>query len=128
MITTLLLASLTITTGCDTTPNSAGPGAILEGTVDVNTLHLHVSGAIPDTFGTFIYGAPIANPVPFYDGRLCSAWWSLRRTPIAITTLGGEAWFDGELDSMGTSVVQYFYRDTIAEYGGNLSNGLVVSE
>jgi len=62
------------TTYCTTTPNSAGPGALISASGSTSTaandLVLQVSGAVPGTFGIFFYGPEVAL-LPLGNGLRC---------------------------------------------------------
>jgi len=119
---------LSVVPGCDTTPNSVGPGAVLTATYSGPTLTLSVTGAPPNTFSLFIYSPPI-NPIPFYNGTLCGSWPDLRHTEVLMNNEFGECTWEGEMEVPGyTSYnVQHLSRDPNVGFGGDLSNGLIVT-
>ena len=59
---------------CVTTPNSAGPGAVISDNgnwnLAANAWALQVSGSVPDQFGLFLFGAE-QQQVPLGNGTLC---------------------------------------------------------
>jgi len=119
----LLTTIISIVAGCQ----QPIPGATLTGTFEGDTIHLVAENATPNEFACYIYGPPI-NPVPFYGGTLCSAWGQLRHTPIGLTdSLGGFSW-TGELEGTAPVVtVQLIYRTPGIGFGGDLSDGVVVT-
>lgn len=114
---------LSITSGC--------PGTgLLDGTFSGSDVYLTASGLPPQVFSLFVYGTPIANPVPFYDGMLCVPWGRMRTSSIQRTSLAGEAIFDDPMQpGLHSNVlsVQCMYRDLTGLYGGNLTDGCLVT-
>jgi hypothetical protein len=109
------------------------PGTgLLEATFNGPDIHL-IASQLPDTvFSLFVYGPPVGQPFPFYDGFLCAHWGFLQRSAVSATSVGGVTSFDGIVQpNLGDDVVsvQCIYRTPTGTgtYGGNLTNGLLVS-
>jgi len=120
----ILLTILSITPGCD----QSTPGAILTATHDNDVVHLTVDNATPNEFGLFIWNPPLGEPVPFYNNKLCCSWGNVQHTHTALTNEFGHAEYNGPLNSnFPVLSVQYMYRTPAFGYGGNLSNGLIIT-
>ncbi len=132
---------------CVTSPNSAGPGAVIgsTGTTSVasNDLVLNASGAVPNQFGLFFYG-PTQIQVPFGDGFQCVGAGGLGlfriRPPIVIDSFGivtqpldyTQPPLDsgaGKIQAGGTWYWQFWFRDPTGPGGTgfNTSDGLSVT-
>ena len=131
------------TTYCSTSPNSAGPGALISSTgstsISAGTFTLVSSGAIPNGFGLFFYG-PAQIQAPFGDGFRCvgaGAIGIFRFNPPTQTNALGTAQrlvnFNASPAGSGAGMItpgstwkfQHWYRDVPAGGAGfNLSNGL----
>lgn len=131
---------------CVTTPNSAGLGAIMswQGTTDYanNDLTLVATGAPPNAFGLFFYGALKTQQV-FGDGFLCvsaSGSGLIRLNPPGMTSLLGDIvrpldYGAFPMNSGAGQILpgsiwnfQLWYRDVAAGGAGfNTSDGLEVT-
>lgn len=128
---------------CTTSPNSAGPGALISmsgsTSISANSLNLMVGAAPPNQFGVFFYGPDQASS-PFGQGVLCIGGGStglIRLTPARPTDFVGG--LTRPLDftvpplSAGPGTVQpgeewhfqFWYRDP--GQGFNLSNAISVT-
>ena len=75
---------LSIGSGC--------PGTgVLTATGNGPNIDLIASGLPSRVYSVFVYGPPLGNPVPFYDGQLCAAWGQLRRMCVRLTSMAGSA-------------------------------------
>lgn len=110
---------------CVTTPNSAGPGAVMAASgsrsLSRNDFTLLVGGSVPDQFGLFFYGAQQAQ-APVGNGTLCVAA-PYFRLPVVKATAGGQASFtlqfddltgNGAIEAGATWNFQWWYRDPAA--------------
>jgi len=114
---------LSITMGC------AGTGD-LAATANGPDIDLIATSIPANVYSVFFYGPPIGNPVPFYDGYLCAHWGFLQRTPVTLTSAAGSTEYAGLMQpnaGSDTISVQCMYRDPAGFFGGNLTNGLIVS-
>ena len=128
---------------CTTSPNSAGPGALISAngstSVAANSMTLIVAAAPANQFGVFFYG-PEQDAVPFGQGTLCVGAGStglIRITPAQQTDFLGTAtrildFGAAPFDSGPGAVLpgeewhfQFWYRDP--GFGFNLSNALSVT-
>lgn len=128
---------------CQTSPNSAGAGAIIDASgsasVAANTFTLSVNGAVPSTFGMFFYGAT-QTFTPAGNGSLCVQGPLFRLGPpqpasgtgqvsrLLDFTQGNPASGPGQILGGSNWNFQYWYRDAAA--GGsqfNFSDGLNVT-
>lgn len=135
------------TSYCESTPNSAGAGAMISHTgsmsVAANDLLLLSSGAPAHAFGTFFYGAQ-GTQVPFGDGYLCVAPGALgvfRLLPIQVADGAGSTQRHLDLSQPpaggGPGLIQigstwhfqHWYRDVQGPGGTgfNLTDGLSVT-
>lgn len=130
------------TSYCETSPNSAGPGARIfqSGSLSVaaNDLVLQVEDCVPMQFGVFYYGAA-ATQVPFGDGLRCVASGGAGLARLAPQQLspGGTAsapldittppFASAQITSGSTWYFQFWYRDPQGGPSGfNLSDGLEI--
>lgn len=102
---------------CTTSPNSAGAGATIStggstGVAD-GSFTLHTSGAPPDKFGLFFYGAG-QDSTPLGEGTLCISA-PLVRLDVLQTDFLGDAsqllTFESPLDPGTSWNFQFWYRD-----------------
>ncbi|MCP3918844.1 MAG: S8 family serine peptidase [bacterium] len=116
---------------CVTSPNSAGPGAVLStsgsSSIASNDLVLHASGLPTGEPCRFLFG-PAATQRPLFDGFLCVEL-PLVRLPL-VTTGAGVLDFAVDLGGLqvaagGTGYFQLVYRDSVG-VRGNLSDGVAV--
>jgi Zn-dependent metalloprotease len=131
------------TTYCSTSPNSVGPGAMIDAvgstSISANNLSLLVGACPANQFGVFFYG-PEQDSVPFGQGTLCVGGGStglIRLTPAQQTDFLGSATrvldFTASPFASGPGVVlpgeewhfQFWYRDP--GLGFNLSNAISVT-
>ena len=124
MLSLLIGTIISITPGCE----QPTPGAQLTGTFEADTVHLTATGGVPSEFGLFIYGTPLTEPVPFYNGRLCCSWNPYVHTVPAVSDSTGTAECITNLPGSSATrlSVQYMYRVPGQGFGGDLSNGLIV--
>lgn len=119
-------AQATVTSICSTSPNSVGPGALLQwqGAPNVQFGALVVEGLPPSTFGTFLYSYAQMAPTPFGDGVLCvggPTWNLARRTSNAQGVITLRMWTGAENEDLHwltypgnqgfTWSFQFAYRD-----------------
>jgi hypothetical protein len=121
---------------CQTSANSAGPGALISSNGDTsiaaNNFELQVVGAPAGQFGLFYYG-PDQTSVPLGEGLRCVDG-SLFRLPVVSTDVFGQAAYQvdfGALPPGGDILVgsvwnfQFWYRDPPGGGTGfNLSDAL----
>lgn len=116
MVRSLLLASsalallaggagATVTPFCSTSPNSVGPGALLQwqGPHNAHFGALVVQGLPPNSFGTFLYSNAQIAPTPFGDGVLCvgsPTWYLARRTSNAQGVITLRIWTGAENEDL----------------------------
>ncbi|MCP3920415.1 MAG: sulfatase-like hydrolase/transferase [bacterium] len=130
----------TSSTFCATTPNTAGPGALLRHTgsirVSNNAFSLRASQVPPNQFGIFLYGAG-RGYLPLGDAFLCVGL-PFFRLPVVQSTSQGLAIGAvdltqppqpaGRIEAGTTWHFQYWYRDPQAQGSDfNLSHGLTVT-
>ncbi|MFT4540366.1 MAG: choice-of-anchor B domain-containing protein [Planctomycetota bacterium] len=128
---------------CVTTPNSAGPGALMSyggsTSLSADDLVLDVSGSVPGQHGIFFYG-PDQTQSPFGDGSICvgpGALGLFRLEPAVLVDGSGNAgWMvdyssppastgPGALIVGSTWNFQFWYRDPAGGPGGfNLTDGI----
>lgn len=129
---------------CSTTPNSAGPGALMDwsGPVSVatNGFHMRATGLPPTIPGIFFYGLDQVS-VPLGDGVRCVGGISgVYRMDAVFSSASGEVeqllGFTAPPASSGSGKItpgstwnfQFWYRDVAAGGSGfNLSDALLVS-
>jgi len=126
---------------CTTAPNSAGPGARLEGggttSAAANDFTLEVSLAPANRPGLFYFG-PTPIQAPFGDGFRCVGGATNRLYPIRFTTGAGELSRPVDLTSPPASdrirpgqtwYFQFWFRDGTGPGGSgfNLTDGLAAS-
>ena len=128
---------------CSTAPNSVGAGALIGSSgsqsIGANSLELHASGAIPNQFGLFYYGAG-QTQLPFGDGLRCVSGQLFRLNPPQMAdgsgalvhaldfTSGPAASGPGQILPHSTWNFQLWYRDPSGPGGSgyNLSDALQV--
>jgi len=127
---------------CSTSPNSAGPGALMGSlgttSVDLDDFSLIATGAPPDKVGIFFYGAQ-AGQAPLGNGTRCVALPLFRLRPPQTCDAAGTAlmklrlWGPGAPHGSGAILAgstwrfQFWYRDPAAGgWGFNVSDGLEV--
>lgn len=135
----------TITSFCQTSPNSVGSGALISASgstsISANNFDLYVFGAVPGAFGLYYYGGAQTNAV-FGDGFRCVGAGSsgiYRLNPPQTISVFGDmprpVDFNaapmnaggGMISEGDTRYFQFWYRDTAAGGAGfNLSDGLAV--
>ena len=126
---------------CTTSPNSAGPGAVIGSTgttsIAANDFNLTVTQAVPGMIGLFFYGGGQAA-LPFGNGTLCvssGGKGTFRLLPAAVVAPGGSASHlvnygappsaAGQITAGSTWYFQFWYRDPAGGGAGfNLSDGL----
>ena len=127
---------------CTAVPHSGGSAASISWwgspSISVNSFHLRVTGALPDTPGLFFYAAQ-PNQVPWGDGFLCLKGPHFRLHPMTATDSDGVAElrldFDlppanagaGLIDLFSSWRFQYWYPDPSGATGFNSSDGLQVT-
>jgi len=121
---------------CVTSPNSAGPGAVMAATgstsIASNDLHLTAFGCPANVSGIFFFGTT-AVQVPLGNGVRCAGG-LLVRLPVVTTNILGDADFSLDLGALpggatiqagDTRYFQFWYRDTAGGgAGNNLTDGL----
>lgn len=130
---------------CATSPNSAGPGAVIgtlgSTSIAQNDLVLSATGAVPNGFGLFYYGGGAAQQ-PFGDGLRCVTGGGVglfRLSPAMQADVTGQAQraLDfgqpplnaglGQATAGSGFYFQYWYRDAAAGGAGfNLSDGMEI--
>lgn len=125
---------------CATSPNSVGPGAMIQGlggaSYSANSLTLATTGCPPNSFGLYFYG-PSPIQVPVGDGFLCVGG-GIYRLGIVPIDGAGRALFDVDVttppDPAGQVSIgeewyyQLWYRDPgFGSAGYNFSDGLAVT-
>jgi hypothetical protein len=135
----------TVSSYCNTSANSAGPGALIGSTgstsVSANDFVLEVFGSVPSVPGIFFYGAS-TNAAPLGNGTLCvsgagSGIFRLNPAqfsdgsgdsvrPLDLTSAPADSG-PGKISVGETWYFQFWYRDQAAGGAGfNLSNALSV--
>ena len=122
---------------CTTSPNSAGPGALMSssGSTDVASagFTLLVDGAPPNKFGLFFYGPGQANN-PVGNGTMCIGGGFFRLPVGQVDGTGhhshlvdfGNPPNGGTIANGSTWNFQFWYRDPTLGAGFNFSDGLEV--
>ena len=126
---------------CQSSPNSAGPGAEITYTgsvfISFNDLTLVSTSCPPSQFGIFFYG-PDATQLPLMDGYLCVAGQINRLPPTLTGPTGVGSWSldypnppspSGQITAGSTWYFQFWYRDPAGPggTGSNLTDGLEIT-
>jgi hypothetical protein len=103
----------------------------LDATYNGSTIHMTATGLPSQVFSVFVYGPPLGAPIPFYDGTICTHWGLYQRSIVSLTSVSGITAFDGVIqpnagDGQVLSV-QCMYRSPTETYGGNLTDGILVT-